>query len=803
MPRLRDPNHYSDTLLALALAALVTVAEAADQNPRVAAGQDGPVMSAGRFEQVAEGELRLTGDVEVRYGELRLLADTVHYNDQTHIARAEGNVVVMLGNSQISADRVEINVETSLATFWDAHGYMDPDVIFHAAKLERISDDTVVISDGTVTTCTQPTPYWAFHVSRATLQKGHYATMRHVALEVKSVPLLYMPYLLWPLKEDRASGLLMPNVGYSAQRGSFIGNAFYLVMGRSQDLTLYLDLYGQTGTGVGYEYRFVPAPRAHGSFTGYYVNDTQTDEKRYRFKLNQAHQFSTGYRLLADLNKVSDLDYYLDFERDITQTTSPTVYSHIDFVRNAGHFAFNTRADRQEQFISTTSDLTLLRLPEMELRGRGIRLGRSPFYLSFVTSAGLYNKDFRFLDPNGSQDPDDPNSVAARREVTYARTDLFPTVSASFTPTPWLDISPSVSARETFYTHSLADPNSTESFSTDEDVSREFVAFNLSVVGPRFYRIFQRGSGEIKHTFEPRLGYSYVPEVSGGEGIIPFDEVDTLPGDVHKVAYSITSRIFSKKSATPADAAIEPEAFASAVTGPTQVQGPLTDLKDLPEPMKQALRDETKAPGVGAVEVATFDVTQEYSFDDAKPLSVAQPVEPDGTAGDPLTSQAGPIVASVRYNPTAAASVDASAAFSTLFDDLQSASFSANLRSLRHGYIRLSWFLNRDLAGLAVAPDPSDPNLPPERQFFDSSQVRLIGGTTFLSRKITLDMEGSYDLENRELRDRRYRLGYNTQCCGMLFEIAQRDFDTIDETEYRFVMNLRGVGTFLDLQGRP
>ena len=51
--------------------------------------------------------------------------------------------------------------------------------------------------------------------------------------------------------------------------------------------------------------------------------------------------------------------------------------------------------------------------------------------------------------------------------------------------------------------------------------------------------------------------------------------------------------------------------------------------------------------------------------------------------------------------------------------------------------------------------------------------------------------------------DQRDRIGYNTQCCGVMMEMARRDFDTIDEIQYRFVLNLRGVGTFLDLQGRP
>src|SRR6185436_14806672 len=105
---------------------------------------------------------------------------------------------------------------------------------------------------------------------------------------------------------------------------------------------------------------------------------------------------------------------------------------------NFRNYALNVRADRQEQFLTTVTDLTLQRLPELELRGRGIRFGHSPFYLSFVSSAALLNKQQEF---------DDPVVGLFDREVTYERFDLFPTISASFSPTPWLDISPSISAR--------------------------------------------------------------------------------------------------------------------------------------------------------------------------------------------------------------------------------------------------------------------------------------------------------------------------------------------------------------------
>jgi len=802
-------------LRAAMLAALLLLgpaAAAADPEPEPPpASEDRPHMSADRFEQVAEGEIKMTGNVDLWYGDLRILADSIHYDDARRIARAEGNVVLMFGNSQISGDRLEANLDTKLATIWNAHGQMEPDVIFHAEMLERIAEDKIVITNGTVTTCTQPTPYWSFHVSKATLQKDHYAHMKHVAFRVSAVPVFYTPYLAWPLKEDRSSGLLLPNIGYSRRRGSFIGNALYLVMGRSQDMTLYFDLYGQSGTGYGFEYRFVPALHAQGALTGYYLDDTVDDPSttdadesraRYRFNLRHAQRFDSGYRLIADLNAVSDLDYYLDFERDIRQTTSPTVYSRIDLTRNWRNYALNARLDRQEQFITTDEQITLQRIPELELRAHGLRIHGSPIYVSFVSSAGLYNKQ--------QVKSDDPNIPFIDLESTYARYDLFPTIAASFSPTPWLDISPSVAARGTLYTRGLVDPNLPLQITDGEDIFRGFASFNLTVIGPRFFRLFGTEDGtsnRYKHTFEPGISYSYIPKVRGDdENIIRFDEVDTLAGDLHRMTYSLTSRLFAKRPPKMPDLGGPSSELPvpSDVTGPTQATAPLLDEKDLPEEVRRAIEDRNRAPGVGSVEIASFSISQIFSFDEDQPF-MAIHVEPDGTAV-PLDSPAGPIVANGRYNPHAAASLDATVRYEPFFDNIDTVSFSANLRSLKLGYLRMSYFLDRDLSGRFVNDDgisvpAGDPN--GQLDFVDGSQIRLLGGTSFLRRKITLDLEGSYDIENGDLQDQRYRVGYNSQCCGILVEMARRDFDTIDEIEYRFTLNLRGVGTFLDLQGRP
>jgi len=66
-----------------------------------------PSMSAGTSSRRHPG-IRLTGEVDFRYGSAHLLADSLHYSESERKVVAEGNVVIELGGSEVSGDRVEV-----------------------------------------------------------------------------------------------------------------------------------------------------------------------------------------------------------------------------------------------------------------------------------------------------------------------------------------------------------------------------------------------------------------------------------------------------------------------------------------------------------------------------------------------------------------------------------------------------------------------------------------------------------------------------------------------------------------------
>jgi len=442
-------------------------AGSAEERPEAGAGErhvtPGPggatlEIAAGPGSIFGKDELILKEYVDIRYGALRVQADFVRYVPATKVVYAEGNVIIDEGEGRITAETVEYNLETGTGTFINALGFAEPGINFAAEKVEKISENELVLHEARFTACTQPIPYWSFKMRRALLRLGEYAYLQDLTFRAGRVPVFYSPYLVWPIKTDRASGFLFPTFGFSERNGTVLSQAWYWAMRRNMDATIYLDYMSKAGWGVGSEYRYVVSENGYGDFSGYFIRDQvakQEDNPNIpidRWVINYKHRQQIGldWNLTANVNLISDFDYYQNFARDIRLASTPEAVSNMFLSRNWGFYSLNMQAERREQLVQevilptsygepflATQEKTIVRWirPEAELRGRRQKLGNSPLFLSLLASANSFEK--------GDQDG-----------VDYQRADVFPTISSQLSRVPWLDLDLSLGVRDTYYTKS-------------------------------------------------------------------------------------------------------------------------------------------------------------------------------------------------------------------------------------------------------------------------------------------------------------------------------------------------------------
>ncbi|RPI98039.1 MAG: LPS-assembly protein LptD, partial [Candidatus Aminicenantes bacterium] len=331
------------------------------KSPAVAAAETTAEVRIVARSQERDGDrVFAAGDVEIRYGDFLLFADRVEYDTVTKDVLAEGNVVIQSGGEVIRAERVRYSLESGRGTVEQASGLISPSVLFDAEILERRQADFFSLKKAHVTACTQPNPRWSFGVSKANLKQGDYIEMWDAVVRVKSVPVLYLPYLRYPLKE-RATGFLLPRIGFAGEKGFSLSQSFYWAMAPNMDATLGVDFYLARGTGAGLEYRYMFPGGTKGDLNLYYFI-YKKEEGGNRpgnssiIRLDHTQALPLGFTLVANVDYQTSFSFLREFDNNFQRALSFTRTSQVYLSRSWRRFNLSARASRFETYFSQIDD---------------------------------------------------------------------------------------------------------------------------------------------------------------------------------------------------------------------------------------------------------------------------------------------------------------------------------------------------------------------------------------------------------------------------------------------------------------
>jgi len=588
--------------------------------------------SAGAIEYREAGFVVLQGGVELLYQDLKLRAEQVEVDLNTRDLLAFGDVIIDQGPQRITGSEARYNLREGTGVIKSATAYADPDFYFSGDEIAKVGENVYTVENGVFTSCSDEVPDWSFRVRRARIELEGYARIRGASMRVKKMPVFYTPYLLWPAKTERASGLLIPQPGYSQRRGISLSLAYFQTLGRSYDTTFFADLYSRNYLGFGNELRYRPSEGTRGQFSGFAIRDPERNDD-WRWKTTLDHttdHLPFGMRGVINYQRYSDFDYLRDFERDIDRNSIRSILSRGFASGNWGSHSLNILAEDRETIVSGTDTITQQRLPEVEYRLRPTRLGKLPLYLELDSSLAY---------------------LAVERSATYdgsyGRVDLFPSLRLPVRAAPWLSLSVAAGYRYTWYGDSLCQQGGTGNAVcgpeglgfTGETLSRGVPAASAEIVGPSFSRIFEGKVGsfaKFKHVIEPRFTYTFFDQVNEDErDRVPlFDERDTLTS-TNVGRWELVNRLLARPA----------------------------------------------GEGGSAREVLSFRIGQSYSFDPNQPLQ--RSAETD----DPW----GPMSATLRWDPGAGTSLQAQVTYNTLFNQLTQQSLTASFRLPASSTVGLTW----------------------------------------------------------------------------------------------------------------
>ncbi len=114
------------------------------------------------------------------------------------------------------------------------------------------------LQDVTFSTCPTSEETWQIRADSVTLDSGEHAGIaRNASVDFEGIPILYLPWLSFPLDDERKTGFLFPSVGTNSRSGIELSTPWYWNIAPQEDLLLTPTYYTRRGIDLGGDVRYL------------------------------------------------------------------------------------------------------------------------------------------------------------------------------------------------------------------------------------------------------------------------------------------------------------------------------------------------------------------------------------------------------------------------------------------------------------------------------------------------------------------------------------------------------------------
>jgi len=555
--------------------------DAGDAHPdKISSVSDSDVPAEGNFVSIEADAMdydhsrdlyHARGKVSIFYSGSALFADEVELDKKNNMATARGDALLKMGDDTLRGEKIVFNIEDKTGAAFKANAfYAKNNFYVTGEKIEKRSEDRYFIEQPAATTCEGDRPDWQITGSEMKVTIEGYGSVKNACLRARGIPLLYVPYILFPAKTKRQTGLLLPHLAYSRDKdGVDIEIPFFWAMSQRMDATFYQRYMEKRGFKEGVEFRYYLGDRSFGILYGDYMEDNkdiletvdpptsrdwQGMHRRWSYYFHHQTNLSPQLYFRTDLNKVSDKWYFKDFSShnyylDNYSIKAGDAFREVFFkgdrslrylestarvFKGWSNFSLMGNINTTEDFSVYSNDQTLQRYPEIILTGTKQRFLNTPLYYELT---GTYDYLYRGKGEKGHF------------------VDVSPSVSLPFDLFGFMKVIPQFTLKETFWSR-----DDDQADLKKKTADRTVYNASLSLSGQifRVYDVNMKSWEKIRHEIKPEITYAYVPDVSAEDvpdfylsSSSPFvTPLSTFTGDAltkkNVVAWSLTNTLTSR-----------------------------------------------------------------------------------------------------------------------------------------------------------------------------------------------------------------------------------------------------------------
>lgn len=525
-----------------------------------------------------KNEVTGKGGVTISDSGVQVQADEGTFNTQTKDGRVNGNVVVSSSAGVMVADSATLNVPTETGEFINLEFEVeDGGFQVLSSKARKLSEFDFELDDSSFTSCHCPdgAKPWELRTSSCSITQEGYAHAYGSTMHFEGVPVFYSPYLAFPVKNERASGLMPPQWGMSDQDGVLFRQPILGIIDDSSDFTIapFIATKTRVGGDLAFEREFSRTHRLKSGFL--YSNESLRGDSL------RGLDVSGTYDPTIDTNRTAG--YWKQ-----RWTPDPKEQLPFEFVADGKYTSDNTLlreipapeiGDKQSQFLTSTAVLRSRVLEVINAEGRAeynqmlltdpdVQTQRIP---ELAASSGTLFRPFGF-NPYGLKLVTNAGVTATNfyRQDGYDgwRTDIVPKATIPFHVSNYFKGQFGAELHQTQYdmnetilpSTATPLPDGSTELASSSDRTLPILSYGMSSGVERVFDVDRSGffsrmvnlgaSNErselirLKHTIEPDVQYTYIPDVDQTYNPL-YDQIDRYR-QRSMVSYGLSSRLYGR-----------------------------------------------------------------------------------------------------------------------------------------------------------------------------------------------------------------------------------------------------------------
>ncbi len=395
-------------------------------------------------------------------------------------------------------------------------GRIQRDKGYYAGReIQTRTDDEFRVREGSYTTCDLPAPHFDFYSPRIKVMVDDLAIARPVYLRVKERRLLWIPFFVFSLGENRRSGILTPGYGRRPLRyGSDLSEwevrdlGYYIAPNDYWDATAAMDLRQRSGWLGRLQLNYALRYRFNGRINARLENrqSGSAAQRNWRLEFNHSQQIGADANIRASGTFQSNKSFGLDNSASLDERLNRTLRSNFSYsrrFRDSGN-SISLNASQTKNLDSETYDTVL---PEVSFRK-----GRQPLWAAGDgDTKGGDKRWFQRIYYDGSARLRNAERGTVRDTAQTTSADLGLRVTAQYQPLNWLNFNPSLDASWRDADLRRADA---------KGLRDDRLATRMSI-SQTLYGLFQPHWGPLvalRHVLKPALNLNYqaARQTSGG-----------------------------------------------------------------------------------------------------------------------------------------------------------------------------------------------------------------------------------------------------------------------------------------------